>query len=79
VTADERLTRPSGLPADPKDVPAHLTKRLNTAYDDFLKTAPGNSYATVDERGWHLSTDAAETLDTAAQTRLDDLRRWLTK
>ena len=69
----------SGLPADAKDVPDHLTKRLNTAYDLFLKTAPGNSYATVDERGWHLSTDAAETLDAAAQTRLDDLRRWLTK
>ena len=40
----------SGLPADPKDVPDHLTKRLNTAYDLFLKTAPDNSYATVDER-----------------------------
>jgi TnpA family transposase len=69
----------SGLPADPKAVPDHLTKRLNTAYDLFLKTAPGNSYAKVDEHGWHLSTDAAETLDAAAQTRLDDLRRWLTK
>jgi hypothetical protein len=33
----------------------------------------------VDERGWHLSTDAVEMLDAAAQTRLDDLRRWLTK
>ncbi len=33
----------------------------------------------MDERGWHLSTDAAETLDAAAQTRLGDLRRWLTK
>jgi TnpA family transposase len=69
----------SGLPADPKDVRDHLTKRLNTAYDLFLKTAPANSYATVDEKGWHLSTDAAETLDTEAQTRLDDLKGWLTK
>ena len=42
----------SGLPAAPKDVPDHLTKRLNTAYDLFLKTAPDNSYATVDEHGW---------------------------
>jgi hypothetical protein len=33
----------------------------------------------VDEHGWHLSTDAAETLDAAAQTRLGDLRKWLTK
>ena len=52
----------SGLPADPKDVRDQLTKRLNTAYDLFLKTAPANTYATVDEEGWHLSTDAAETL-----------------
>ena len=69
----------SGLPADPKDVRDHLTKRLNTAYDLFLKTAPANTYATVDEDGWHLSTDAAETLDAAAQTRLGDLKQWLTK
>ncbi len=69
----------SGLPADPKDVADCLTKRLNTAYDLFLKTAANNSYATVDERGWHLSTDAAETLDAAAHTRLGDLRKWLTK
>ena len=69
----------SGLPADPKDVRDHLTKRLNTAYDLFLKTAPGNTYATVEEDGWHLSKDAAETLDAAAQTRLGDLRKWLAK
>jgi TnpA family transposase len=69
----------SGLPADPRDVRDHLTKRLNTAYDLFLKTAPANTYATADEEGWHLSTDLAETLDAAAQTRLGELRRWLTK
>jgi len=69
----------SGLPADPKDVGDHLTKRLNTAYDLFLKTAPGNSYASVDKGGWRLSTDATETLDEAAQTRLGDLKRWLTR
>jgi TnpA family transposase len=69
----------SGLPAGPKDVRDHLTKRLNTAYDLFLKTAPANTYATADEDGWHLSTDAAETLDAAAHTRLGELRRWLTK
>ena len=69
----------SGLPADPKNVPDHLTKRLNTAYDLFLKTAPANTYATADEDGWHLSTDAAETLDAAAHTRLGELRKWLTK
>jgi TnpA family transposase len=69
----------SGLPAAPENVRDHLTKRLNTAYDLFLKTAPDNTYATVEEDGWHLSTDAAETLDAAAQTRLGELRRWLAK
>jgi len=69
----------SGLPTDAKDVQGYLTERLNKAYDLFLKTAPDNSYATVDENGWHLSTDAAETLDAAAQTRLGDLKKWLTK
>jgi TnpA family transposase len=69
----------SGLPANPKEVPDHLTERLNTAYDLFLKTAPNNTYATVDQDGWHLSTDPAETMDAAAQTRLGDLKKWLTK
>lgn len=68
----------SGLPADPKDIPHHLTERLNRAYDLFLETAPGNSYATV-EGGWHLSVDAAEKLDAEAQARLDGLKGWLTK
>jgi TnpA family transposase len=69
----------SGLPANPKNVRDHLTKRLNTAYDLFLKTAPGNTYATVEKDAWHLSKDPAETLDAAAQTRLGDLRKWLAK
>jgi hypothetical protein len=69
----------SGLPADPGDVPGYLTRRLNTAYDLVLKTAPGNSYATAVEDGWHLSTDAAATLDAEAQARLGELRRWLAR
>jgi hypothetical protein len=75
----ESFFRRSGLPADPKDVPSYLTERLNTAYDLFLKTASDNSYATAHEDGWHLSTDAAETLDAEAQERLGELRQWLTK
>ena len=39
----ESFFQRSGLPADPKDVPGYLTKRLNTAYDLFLKMAPDNS------------------------------------
>src|SRR5262249_1239748 len=75
----ESFFQRSGLPADPKDVPGYLTKRLNTAYDLFLKMAPENSFATADGDGWHLSKDAAETLDATAQTRLGDLRKWLAK
>ena len=33
----------------------------------------------MEEDAWHLSKDAAETLDAAAQTRLGDLRKWLAK
>jgi TnpA family transposase len=69
----------SGLPADAKDVPGSLTKRLNAAYDLFLKTAADNSFATADGDGWHLSKDVAETLDAGAQTRLGDLRKWLAR
>jgi TnpA family transposase len=67
----------SGLPADSKDVPDYLTRRLNRAYDLFLKTAPGNSFATVDESGWHLSSDATEKLDAESEARLDGLKGWL--
>jgi TnpA family transposase len=75
----ESFFQRSGLPADTKDVGDHLKKRLNTAYDLFLKTAPANTYAAADEDGWHLSTDPAETPDAEAQTRLSDLKKWLTK
>ena len=69
----------SGLPADPKDVPDHLMKRLNTAYDLFLKTAPHNSYAKVDETRLAPVHGCRRELDTAAQTRLGALRKWLAK
>jgi len=69
----------SGLPADPKDVPEHLIERLHQAYDLFLAAAPGNSYATVDDEGWHLSTDPAEKVDAETQGRLDGLKEWLAK
>ena len=31
----ESFFQRAGLPADPRDVPGYLTKRLNTAYDLF--------------------------------------------
>jgi TnpA family transposase len=69
----------SGLPADPRDVAGYLTGRLNKAYDQFLKTAPGNSYALVDEDGWHLAADTAEKPDPESQQRLGALKDWLTR
>src|SRR5262249_58522908 len=69
----------SGLPADPKDVPAYLKGRLDRAYDLFLATAPGNRFATVDKDGWHLAADASEKLDAEAQTRLAELKAWLAR
>jgi len=60
----------SGLPSDPKQAAEYLTRRLGDAYDSFLKTAPTNSYAVMDEQGWHLSADSSEKLDQEAQDRL---------
>lgn len=73
----ELFFRRAGLPADSKEVSDYLTKRLDHAYDLFLKTAPDNTYATVDEDGWHLSVDAAEKLNEEQQTHLDRLKSWL--
>jgi hypothetical protein len=55
----------------------HLTRRLDDGYDNFLRTAPTNSYAVVDDQGWHLSADSGEKLDQEAQDRLTNLKSWL--
>ena len=52
----------AGLPEKATDVPTYLTERLNLAYDNFLESLPQNTYAQVDEDGWHLSTDPGEKL-----------------
>src|SRR5262249_41016505 len=66
-----------GLPSDPKQVAEYLTRRLHRAYDSFLKAAPTNSYAVMDEQGWHLSADTGEKLDQEAQDHLTNLKSWL--
>jgi TnpA family transposase len=71
--------RRSGLPSDPTQVPESLARRLGDAYDRFLKTAPTNSYAVVDEEGWHLSAEPTEKLSQEAQDRLVHLKSWLGK
>ena len=82
--SDERWTaqrdaffQRAGLPAKAEDVPAYLTARLNEAYDAFLVSLPNNAYATVDEKGWVLSTDSADKLDKETEKRLDTLENWL--
>ena len=50
----------SGLPADPNKVPAYLKDRLNKACGVFLRTEPGNKYATAEDGRWHLSPDPSE-------------------
>ena len=75
----EEFFRRSGLPADPQEVPAYLSRRLAAAYDRFLQTAPTNSYAVADEHGWHLSADVTDKLDEAAAVRRDQLKDWLSK
>jgi TnpA family transposase len=50
---------------------------LNAAYERFLTTLPANAYVTVDETGWHLSTDPAEALSVEEQAGIDALHTWL--
>jgi hypothetical protein len=69
----------SGLPSDTKQVPEYLACRLGEAYERFLKTAPSNSYAMVDEDGWRLSAEPTEKLDQEEQDRLAHLKSWLAK
>lgn len=67
----------AGLPSNPDKVKSYLTERLNKAYDHFLEQLPKNTYARVDQNGWHLSVDSAEQLDLDAKKRLESLKTWL--
>jgi len=69
--------RRAGLPKKAGNVPDYLTERLNQAYDQFLAQLPKNAYASVDEKGWRLSTDKAEKLDADAEQQLAELQGWL--
>jgi hypothetical protein len=69
--------RRAGLPADPAAAAADLTARLNAAYERFLATLPANASVTVDDQGWHLSTDPAETLSPDDERGVATLRAWL--
>lgn len=71
--------RRAGLPSHPTEAVKDLSTRLNQAFDNFLQAQPENAYATVDESGWHLSTDASEKLTAREQQNLDRLKDWLAR
>ena len=73
----ETFFQRSGLPSDPNEVAGYLKARLNRAYNLFLQTAPGNSYASVDEDGWCLSVDTPQKPGREADEKLDRLKSWL--
>ncbi|MCP4899241.1 MAG: Tn3 family transposase, partial [bacterium] len=67
----------AGLPKDAEDVSEYLTTRLNRAFDDFLEYLPENSYASLNDKGWQVSRDPAETLEKDAEARLVQLEAHL--
>ncbi len=67
------------LPIRAEEVEAHLTQRLNRAYDRFLKFLPDNTYASIKDDQWALSSDPAEKSGEAAEQRLAELRAWLSE
>ncbi len=69
----------SGLPGNPDDVRKYLTDRLNKAYDCFLENLPENTYARIEEDGWHFTSDSAEHPGSEYRTRLDALKSWLSE
>ena len=73
-TRREAFFARAALPLKADEVCRYLTKRLNQAYDRFLERLPDNSYAQINEDGWHLSADPVETIDKA---RVEQFKRWL--
>ena len=47
--------------------------------DVFLRTAPGNKYATAEDGRWRLSPDPSERLAPDAEARLHRLKDWLAR
>ncbi len=67
----------AGLPANPDDVPAYFTERLNRVYDRFLERLPDNHYVQLDKEGWRISSDPTEKLDEGTDKTLNPLKEWL--
>jgi TnpA family transposase len=73
----ETFYQQSKLPRNSADVAAHLTKRLQNAFDYFFEHEKTNAFAKVGKEGWVLSTDAAETLSQEQKQNLEALTQWL--
>jgi len=73
---DEFFAR-ARMPSSPDAVPAYLKGRLGAAFDRFLTSAPTNTYASVSEKGWKLSSDRSEKLGTEDAAELARLKSWL--
>ncbi len=71
--------RQAGLPCSGDEAAEYLTARLDGAFDEFLQALPENAFASIDEDGWRLSTDAAEKLSAGEELQLTRLKEWLTK
>lgn len=72
-----RFFKRAGFPIKAKHVGGFLTERLNRAFDHFLEQYPENSYVSMDEDTWHLSTDPAEKLNAESEKQLAVLKEWL--
>ncbi|MFQ5856019.1 MAG: Tn3 family transposase [Anaerolineae bacterium] len=73
----EAFFQRAGLPVKADDVPDYLTERLNQVYDQFLGQLPENTYASVGENGWQLSSDPGDKLEAEDEQRLGKLQQWL--
>jgi TnpA family transposase len=69
----------AGLPCSANDAIDYLADRLGRAFDEFLQAQPENAFASIDEDGWRLSTDAAEKLSADDEQKLIRLKEWLAK
>jgi|GEM_PF-5210679 len=49
------------LPSDPHKVSIYLRKRLHKAFENFFDKAENNTYATIEDGQWVISTDKADT------------------
>ena len=57
-----------GPPINPREAAQYHSGRFGEGYQRFLAAAPFNRYALADAKGWRLSADSTDKLDTAVQS-----------